>query len=546
MSAAPQPLVADIYGRVSDPKQELHGTSLDTQEAECRARCAERGYSVRHVFLDTFPGVELWDRPKMQALREQIRRDPPDVVMVHALDRLAREPDHQVVILCEAEYHEVAVEFVTETFDKTPQGKLLRDVQGYVAKIEHLKIQERTQRGIRARIAAGKPLPGARVLYGYAWNADRSGYVAHPVTGPVVERIYQEALTGQTLRAIAAGLTADRIPAPKGGDTWAYTVVAKVLQNPRYRGEACANRYKSTRVKGATARGRQRRTVTVRPESEQTALPAGTIPPLVAPEVFDAVGERLALNKLRSSRNNHDPETSLLRGGFVRCGYCERVMSAVTLSNGQRIYRCSAASATKCYHGISTHLLDAAVFSRIDDALMNPARIAAQLDAAAADDPAGPDLAAVTRARSDAENELATLAVQLGQITNQTAIAAVASRMDALGQRIERLERERAEVVAAHATRLATSEQARRFVDWCARVGAKLTEMSYEQRRLLLDVLQVRVVVYRADHAPRWTLEASVPLAAGGDEIVYRTRWHSVHNVTLAWTADAPLARLAS
>ena len=543
-----RPLIADIYGRVSDPKQELHGTSLDTQEAAAREHCAARGYVVRNVFLDTFPGVELWDRPRMQTLRETIRRDPPDVVVVHALDRLAREPDHQVVILCEAEYHEVAVEFVTETFDKTPQGKLLRDIQGYVAKIEHLKIQERTQRGLRARIAAGKPLPGARVLYGYRWNDDRTGYVPDPIKAPVVERIYREALGGQPLRTIARGLSDDGIPTPMGRSEWVYTVVAKILQNPRYLGEAVANRYKSTKAKGATQRGRQRRVVTLRPEDEQTKLPDGTIAPLVSADAFAAVGARLALNKARASRNNQDPESSLLRGGYVRCGYSGHVMSAVTLGNGQRIYRCAAASETKCYHGISTHLLDSAVWDRVERTLREPEIVAREVERLADADPTGPDLAALDRAADEAERELATLASRIGLVAADAAVAAIAARMESLAARIASLGAERATLLEGQATRLAASEQARQLVEWCHLAGANLEGLSYEQRRLTLDVLAVEVVVYRADHAPRWTMTGSIPLAAGGESVVYPMLARSVHNhaVRLAWADGDASARLAS
>jgi site-specific DNA recombinase len=538
--------VADIYLRVSDPKQERLGTSLETQEDAARAWCAERGIAVRHVFRETFSGVELWDRPQMTACREKIRRDPPDYLIVHALDRLAREPDHQAVIMSEAEYHGVEVVFVTETFDKTPQGKLLRDVAAFGAKVEHLKIQERTQRGLRARIEAGKPLPGARVLYGYRWNEARTAYLIDPVTGPVVERVYREMLAGRTLRAIARGLTDDGIPTPKGGETWVYTVVSKILANPRYRGEAVANRYKSTKTKGATTRGRQRRVVSIRPEAEQTKLPEGTIPALVSAEAASAVGERLTLNKARSARNNRDPESALLRGGYVRCGYCQRVMSAVPLANGQRIYRCAGASESKCYHGISTHLLDAAVWGRIEAALTEPERVLAEVEKVADADPAGPDLAAVDRAHHEAEAELAQLALQLGQVKNATAIAMVAARMDELGERIETLAGRRAEVLAHHETRLAASDQARLFVDWCARVAGNLRVLDYGQKRLALDALGVQITVYRADHAPRWTMTASIPLEAGGEEIVYPMAGRSVHNITLCWSSDDARPRLAS
>jgi len=206
--------VYDIYRRVSGPKQERDGTSLDDQERDARALVAARGGVVRHVFTDVFTGVELWDRPDLQRMRETWRRDPPDVVVVDVLDRLARETDHQIVLLSEAAYYDVEVVFTHETYDDSEEGKLVRYARGYAAKVEHTKIKERTQRGIRTRIAAGKPLPGARVLYGYAWNDDRTAYVVDGPKASVVRRIYREFGAGGTLRGIASGLTAETMMAP--------------------------------------------------------------------------------------------------------------------------------------------------------------------------------------------------------------------------------------------------------------------------------------------------------------------------------------------
>ena len=63
-----------------------------------------------------------------------------------------------------------------------------------------------------------------------------------------------------------------------------------------------------------------------RSDEARIHLPAGTIPPIVEPAIWAATQERLRLNKERVPPNNHSPEESLLRGGYVRCGYCESTM----------------------------------------------------------------------------------------------------------------------------------------------------------------------------------------------------------------------------
>ena len=108
------------------------------------------------VYREVYTGTELWERPHLNNLREAIRQHAITVVIAYAIDRLSRDPVHLGVILSEAEHHGVSVEFVTEPLDNTPEGQLIRFVRGYAAKVEAEKIRERSLRGKRAGIQAGR------------------------------------------------------------------------------------------------------------------------------------------------------------------------------------------------------------------------------------------------------------------------------------------------------------------------------------------------------------------------------------------------------
>ena len=71
--------------RVSTPGQEAEGTSLDTQEAACRAYAAEHGYSVVAVYREVHSGAELWQRPKLTELREAVRNRTIGAIIAYAL-----------------------------------------------------------------------------------------------------------------------------------------------------------------------------------------------------------------------------------------------------------------------------------------------------------------------------------------------------------------------------------------------------------------------------------------------------------------------------
>src|SRR5688572_20652870 len=81
---------AVVYTRVSTSSQEADGTSLGTQEAACRAYCAERGYEVVAAYADTFTGAEYRQRPGLSVVREGVRAGAVDRVVSFAIDRLSR------------------------------------------------------------------------------------------------------------------------------------------------------------------------------------------------------------------------------------------------------------------------------------------------------------------------------------------------------------------------------------------------------------------------------------------------------------------------
>jgi hypothetical protein len=81
---------AAIYCRVSSAGQE-DNSSLETQEAACQAYARDHGWTVSGVFREVHTGAELFECPQLTRLREAMRRQEFDVLLVYALDRLSRK-----------------------------------------------------------------------------------------------------------------------------------------------------------------------------------------------------------------------------------------------------------------------------------------------------------------------------------------------------------------------------------------------------------------------------------------------------------------------
>ena len=115
---------ATIYCRVSTDDQEKEGTSLKTQNEACLKYCQEKGYTVVRKFSETYSGLTL-DRPKLTELRNIVRANDLDVIVVYCLDRLSRNATHGVILRDELDKHHVLLESVTEDIDKTPLGEAI-------------------------------------------------------------------------------------------------------------------------------------------------------------------------------------------------------------------------------------------------------------------------------------------------------------------------------------------------------------------------------------------------------------------------------------
>jgi site-specific DNA recombinase len=132
---------ATIYARVSTDDQDKEGTSLQTQLQACLKYCHDKGYQVTHKFTETYSGLTL-DRPELTQLRNLLRTNNLDVIVIYCLDRLSRNATHGVILRDEFDKHHTVLESVTEDIDKSPLGEAITYLRGTFAQIEAEKIKE--------------------------------------------------------------------------------------------------------------------------------------------------------------------------------------------------------------------------------------------------------------------------------------------------------------------------------------------------------------------------------------------------------------------
>ncbi|AIK96232.1 recombinase family protein [Candidatus Odyssella acanthamoebae] len=107
------------------------------------------GIKTDRVFMDKTSGKDT-ERPQLKELLKYVRDG--DTVVVHSLDRLARNLDDLRRLVQELTVKEVKVQFIKEnltfTGEDSPMAHLLLSVMGAFAEFERALIRERQMEGI--------------------------------------------------------------------------------------------------------------------------------------------------------------------------------------------------------------------------------------------------------------------------------------------------------------------------------------------------------------------------------------------------------------
>jgi site-specific DNA recombinase len=426
-----------IYTRVSTDAQEREGTSLDSQERECITYAESRGWTVDGRVSDTASGYTL-ERAGLEEIRHAAAGGGVDVVLSYALDRLSRKQTHVAILVEEMEDLGVNLDFVTEDFEDTAVGQLVRSVKAFASELEREKILERTTRGKVERARAGKlPQGTGKGCYGYVYDRETGRREIEPLQGAVVRRAFQEFAAGRSVGQIASALNAEGIPTLTG-KRWAAATIYHVLRNETYTGRTLYRRTRTTKRRG-------RRVVEARDPGEQIEI-EGATPALIGAELLDQCRARFAdQERRRRGRRKHTYALS----GRVSCRECGRAMVGQVLNKKYRYYRCRRAFSGKHPERCDSRYvradeLEQCVRQAAAEVLSNPEIVLAEMTRMAAEAPGA-------GRRSELEREIVSLGTQrdrvlrlfeLGEIDE----AALRARSGSLRAAIDSRRRESGEV----------------------------------------------------------------------------------------------------
>lgn len=220
------------YIRVSTEGQADGGVSLDAQREKLRAYAVAMDLDLVEILEDAGASAKTLARPALQEALLRLEAGVATGLLVTKLDRLTRsvrDLGDLVDTYFSARFSLLSVSDSIDT--RSAAGRLVLNVLASVSQWEREATGERTREALSHLRSGGVRLGGEAL--GWIRLAEIDGEGRKIVAGSVdenrtVERILALYREGQSLRAIAALLTAEGYRTKRGG-SWAAETVRKVV-----------------------------------------------------------------------------------------------------------------------------------------------------------------------------------------------------------------------------------------------------------------------------------------------------------------------------
>ena len=323
-----------LYARYSSDQQ--REASIEDQLRLCRIYAEKQRWAVVDSYSDRAVSGASLIRPGIQAVLADALRGRFDVVLTEALDRISRDQEDVAGVFKRMAFAGVKIITLSE-------GEITHlhvGLKGTMNALFLKDLADKTRRGLRGRIEAGKA--GGGLCYGYD-VVRRSDAAGEPIRGErrinkaeakIVRRIFRNFAAGKSPRAIALDLNREGVPGPFGrswGDTTIRGHASRgngILNNELYIGRLVWNRQRFIKDPSTGKRVSRRN-----PEEDwiRTAVPelrivddglwrAAKARQAELAKLFEAT--TIGVREARAKRFNMARRAVYLLSGLLTCGCC--------------------------------------------------------------------------------------------------------------------------------------------------------------------------------------------------------------------------------
>lgn len=326
---------AVAYARFSSDNQ--RDESIDAQLRAIRKYAETNNIEIVREYIDRAKTGANADRESFQSMLTDSQYGNFELVIVHKLDRFARNRYDSAVSKAKLKSNGVRVISVLEHFDDSPEsiiteGLLEAMSEYYSANLSREVMKGMKENALSCKHTGGKPPLGYKVGEDMRLEIDED-------EAPHVRFIFDSILNGMTYSEIISELNLCGAKTKKGG-TFGKNSLYAILTNEKYTGVYVYNRAASKDINGKRNNHKSK-------NAENIIRIEGGVPQLISKEKFNAVQkilkERRSLEHTKSSAKE-----DYLLSGKVFCGVCGNTFCENRQKNSHGYkyitYRCNTRS----------------------------------------------------------------------------------------------------------------------------------------------------------------------------------------------------------
>jgi site-specific DNA recombinase len=229
-----------IYARVSTDKQAEKELSIPAQLQAMRQYVTQRNWQIVREFIEPGASAKTAERPVLRQLLADCRSDEHqiDVVLVHKIDRLARNVADHAMIRAMLQRRGIKLVSVHENLEDSVSGQLVENIMAAIAEFYSANLAEEVRKGMRQKVVSGgwphKPPRG----YVTVQNDQGAGTHVriHSYDGPLIAKAFELFATGwYSLKTLSDRLFREGLKSSTG-QRLSTSYLRALLSNPFYAG----------------------------------------------------------------------------------------------------------------------------------------------------------------------------------------------------------------------------------------------------------------------------------------------------------------------
>ena len=301
---------AAIYARFSSSNQREE--SIDAQVRAIEEYAERNNIKINKVYTDRAKSATTSDRPAFLDMINDSKKDLFDLVIVHKLDRFARNRYDSAVYKRKLRENGVEVISALENLDGSPESIILESVLEGYNEYYSANLRREVKKGMKENALNCKHNGGLAPL-GFDVAEDKT-YIINEEQAKSVKLIFEMYANGHGYSEIIDELKKKGFKTQTGGN-FSRPSLHDILVNEKYRGVYIFNR---TVSKKAGKRNHHKSK-----DEKKIIRVEGGMPRIIDDQTWRRVQKRMKGNK--RSVNNKAKEVYLLTG-LIRCGKCEGAM----------------------------------------------------------------------------------------------------------------------------------------------------------------------------------------------------------------------------